>query len=243
MRFIGLLGTLALAAGLCAQSPAPSPSADEVMEKAIQAAGGREAAGKMTNYVAKGTLEITSMGVSAPTELYSKAPDKRYSLTVVDGYGEIRQGFDGAVGWSSEPQNGLVELKGDMLAQARRDAQFNADLRWKELYPTAEVTGKEKVGEKECWVLKMTPSEGKPVVRYVDAATYLQVKIVAHVYSNEGEFDMPVEFADYRDIGNGVKMPHTIKVVLPSVGELVTRYKEVQFNTEIDDAKFQKPKS
>lgn len=234
---------IATAAMLGAQESAPAPTADELMEKSIQATGGREAASKVTSLIAKGTFEISAMGVSAPTEMYAKAPDKRYTITAVDGYGDVKNGYDGTIGWSSEPQNGLVELKGPQLAQVKRESQFNGDLRWKELYPKAEVTGKEKVGGKDCWVLKLTPAEGKPVTRYVDAATFLMVKAITVAYTPEGEVEMPIEFSDYKDIGSGMKMPHTIKVTFPGIGEMSTKFKEYQINAEIDDAKFAKPKN
>jgi Protein of unknown function (DUF620) len=222
-------------------APKASITPDEIMEKSIQASGGREAMMKLTSLAGSGTMDIVSMGAKATTEVYAKAPDKRLTVTKVEGYGEIKEGYDGKIAWSMEPQNGLVELSGDRLAAARRDAQFNGELRWKELYPKAEVTGKEQVAGRDCWVLKLTPTEGKPVVRYYDAETFLMAKVVVSADTPQGPAEIPVEFSDWRDIGNGVKGPYTMKVTVPGVGELITKYTEMKFNVEIDDAKFGKP--
>ncbi len=222
-------------------APKASITPDEIMEKSIQATGGREALMKMTSLVATGTMDIVSMGGKAATEAYAKAPDKRMTVTKVEGYGEIKEGFDGKSAWSLEPQRGLVELSGAALAAARRDAQFNGELRWKELYPKAEVTGKEKVGDRDCWVLKLTPAEGTPVMRYYDAQTFLMAKAIVTTDTPQGPADVPVEFSDWRDIGNGVKGPYTLKVTLPGIGELITKYTDVKYNVEIDDARFAKP--
>ncbi len=220
-----------------------SITAEEVLEKSIQATGGREAALKMTSFVAKGSMEIVSMGGTATTEMYAKAPDKRLSITVVDGYGEVKQGYDGKIAWSAEPQNGLVELAGDQLASAHRDAQFNGDLRWKDLYKSVAVTGKEKVDGRDCWVLKMTPAEGKLVTRFYDAETFLLTKVVTTTDSPQGPAEVSVMPSDWRDLGNGVKAAHSMKINLPGIGDLITKFKEYQFNVEIDDAKFAKPKN
>ena len=229
--------------GYAQDAPKASITPDEIMDKSIQAAGGREALSKMTSLVGTGTLEIVAMGSKATTEMYAKAPDKRLTVTKVEGYGDIKEGYDGKVAWSQEPQNGLVELGGDRLAAARRDAQFNGELRWKELYPKAEVNGKEKVGERDCWVLKLTPTEGKPVVRYYDAETFLMAKLIMTTETQQGPTEIAVEFADWRDLGNGVKGPFRIKITLPGIGDLITKYSEMKYNVEIDDAKFAKPQN
>lgn len=225
------------------EAPKPAFTAEEIIEKSILASGGREAAMKVTSRVAKGTMEIVSMGGIATTEVYSKAPDKLMSTTNVEGYGEVKQGYDGKIGWSSEPQNGLVDMSGEQLANARREAQFNGDLRWKELYKTVEVIGKAKVGERECWELKFTPTDGRPFTRFYDAETFLLTRIVSTTDSPQGPAEVSVVMSNWRDIGNGTKAPHTVKITLPGIGDLVTTYKEYLYNVEIDDAKFSKPKA
>jgi hypothetical protein len=142
-----------------------------------------------------------------------------------------------------EPQNGLAEMKGEMAMATKRESQFNGDLRWKELYSKGEVMGKEKVGDKDCWVLKLTPNEGKPVTRYYDAESGLMMKSTATVVSPEGEAEVAVEFSDYADIGNGVKMAKTMKITMPGIGDLITKYKDVTYDVEIEDAKFAMPKN
>lgn len=229
--------------GYSQEAPKPASTAEEIIEKSIQATGGREAEMKVTSLVAKGSMEIVSMGGTATTEMYAKAPDKRMSVTNVEGYGEVKQGYDGKIAWSAEPQNGLVDLSGDQLANARREAQFNGDLRWKELYKTVEVIGKAKVGERDCWELKFTPTDGKPFTRFYDAETFLLTRIVSTADSPQGPAEISVVLSNWRDIGNATKAPHTVKITLPGIGDLITTYKEYLYNVEIDDAKFAKPKA
>lgn len=240
MRGILLISSFAWAFAAFGQETAkPAMTADQVMDKSIEAAGGKAALEKMTSYVAKGTLEMSAMGVTAANETWAKAPDKRLSVTSVDGYGEVLQGVDGKSAWSKDPQAGLKDITGEQLGQVQREAAFYGTTRWKELYPKAELTGKEKAGGRDCWMVKLTPAEGKPVMHCYDAETFL---VSRAVNPGPGGVEIPVELSDYKDIGNGVKTPHTIKVTMPEMGEMVIRYKEVTPNIEIDDAKFAKPK-
>lgn len=232
-----LVGTLFLA---LTAAFAQEPTAEQIIEKSIQATGGREALQAMKSYVAKGTLEIVAMGVTAPTEVYRKAPDKAYNITSIEGYGDVRRGFDGKVGWSDEPQNGLVDLQGEELAVQKREAQFHGELNWKQMFPKAEVTGKGKVGARDCYIVVLTPTEGKPVTRYYDVETGLLAKQVQTTATAQGEMTIPTEISDYKDVG-GVKIAHTMKMDMPGIGELLIRLKDVQANVAIDDAKFAKP--
>ena len=233
---------LSLALAVAQEAPSSTPTVDQIMEKAITASGGREALKKVTSFVATGSLEVVAMGVTAPTELYAKAPNKRLTVTTVEGYGEIKNGYDGTVGWNSEPQNGLVELKGEELATRKRDSTFNSELMWKELYPKSEVTGKGKVGDRDCWIVKLTPAEGKPVVRYYDAENGLMLKGISTVDSPQGSGEVTVELSDFSAVGEGAKVPHTMKLNVPGIGDLVIRYKDYKANVDIEDAKFAKPK-
>jgi hypothetical protein len=240
MRAVLIAGSLLFAASAFGQeTPKPALTVEQIMEKSIEATGGKAALEKMTSSVSKGTIELTAMGVTAANETYAKAPDKRLSVTTVDGYGEVLEGLDGKAGWRKDPQGGLRDITGQDLGQAQRDAAFYGNLRWKSLYPKSEVTGKEKAAGRDCWMVKLVPAEGRPVMRCFDAETFLVTRAV-----NPGPdgADIPVELSDYQDIGNGVKTPHTLKVDMPGVGEMVIRYQEVKVNVEIDDAKFAKPK-
>lgn len=67
-------------------------------------------------------------------------------------------------------------------------------------------------------------------------------KALAQTATADGEVEVAVEYFDYADIGNGVKMPRTVKVTLPGIGDLITTYKDVTHDVEIDDARLAMPK-
>src|SRR5690349_10141787 len=84
-----------------ADKPAPPaaalPTADQIIEKSIQATGGKAAYEKLNSRVSKGQFEIPSLGASGAFESYAKAPNKAKTIITIDGYGIIEQGYDGTI--------------------------------------------------------------------------------------------------------------------------------------------------
>src|SRR5262245_28303683 len=101
-------------------------TADEVIEKHLAAAGGREAMAKLTSRVMTGTVTVTSPvgNLSGTVELSNKPPNKARTLVKLDGtaFGipEIvnDQRFDGTTAYVSE-LTGAREITGDQLEVAK----------------------------------------------------------------------------------------------------------------------------
>ncbi len=243
-----ILPVVVLAIGVVAsaqQTAAPAApakldiTAEQVMEKAIDAIGGQKAFEGLKSQYMKGKFEFPSMGVTGESEIFQKAPNKQMSVTTVEGFGEIRLGFDGEVAWADNPMAGLTTMEGEALAAIRLQSTFNAELKWKELYPKAELKGKEPVGEREAYVVELTPAEGKPATHYYDAENFLLLRSDVVVPTMSGMNLVQWMFSDYKDV-EGRKIPHTVKQNIPE-GEIVITLAEVKSNIDIDDARFAKP--
>lgn len=213
-------------------------TAEQIIEKSIEASGGRRNLEKLTSTVAKGVMEIGEQHVHSTLEVYTKAPNKRLIVTSIEGFGEVRQGYDGKVAWSEDPSRGLRILEGAELADAQRDATFNAELKWRELYPKVELRGQEKLGEQSAYVVRLTPSSGKAITRYYDAENFLVLRQIMTRETAQGPMEIQVDLSDYRDIGGGVKGPFKIKQTMAVVGEILITMTEAKNNVEIDDARF-----
>ncbi len=128
------------------------PSAEELSAKCAKGSGGKEAWAKISTLVLSGTVEIPALGASGKLEVVAKAPNKILQTTsIADGQFVQKQGFDGRVGWKFDTQNGLKKLEGAELEEARVDANFDTDVRLKEIYPDMEVTGRTKVGAHDAY--------------------------------------------------------------------------------------------
>lgn len=222
-----------------AEAKKPSITAEEILEKSIEATGGRERREKITSSVTKGTITISAQGLQGSIEVYSKAPNKKLTVTTIQGFGDVKNGFDGQAGWNQNPKQGLRELEGAQLANARRDAVFNSDLKWKETYSKVELAGTEKSGDREFYAVRVTPREGPPRTVYYDSRTFLADHAETVVETPQGAITVKTYISDYRDV-NGVKAPFELKQTTPA-GDFLVKVAEIKYNTEIDDARFAKP--
>src|SRR5215468_6228718 len=156
-----------------AKTTSAEPTVDQILDKYVQAIGGRQAVEKVTSRVTKGTFEVSAMGLKGEIEIYAKAPNKTLTIQNVSGVGEIQDGYDGKVAWSQNPMMGLREKSGAELAAIARASDIHASLKTREHFSKLELKGKEKVGNRETYVILATPAEGAPVKMCFDAQTGL----------------------------------------------------------------------
>lgn len=237
--------TLALAGSVFAQQkpeakPAEAtPTVDQVLDKFVQAIGGKAAVEKLNSRIAKGTFEIPSMGVSGTTEMFAKAPGKNSTVVDMPGFGTFKQAFDGKTGWSQDPMNGLRDMSAMELAAAKIDEDFYRDIRMKELYPKIEIKGKAKVGERDAYLLEAPGPAGSPDKFYFDAQSGLLLKTEGERDSPQGKAMLETFLEDYKEI-DGVKLSFTIRINNPAISFTI-KLSEVKHNVPVDDSKFVKP--
>jgi hypothetical protein len=75
--------------------PAALPSVDQVLDRYVQAIGGKAVIEKQTSRVSKGSFELAAFGASGTAEVYEKAPNKTVAIVNIAGFGVIQEGFDG----------------------------------------------------------------------------------------------------------------------------------------------------
>ena len=215
------------------------PTADQIIEKYVQAIGGKAAIEKQTSRVSKGSLEISAVGLKGTAEVYEKAPNMTATIINLDGFGLVREGFDGKIAWSQDPQMGLREKAGAELASAKLDAEFFKPLRVKQLYPKLVVKGKDKIGDKEVYVLEATPAESAVETWYFDTQTGLMLRQDSEREGPMGKQPVQIFFDNYKDV-DGIKLAFTLRQVTPQFSVDI-KIDDVKHNVPIDDAKFAKP--
>jgi hypothetical protein len=216
-----------------------TPTVDEILDKYVKAIGGKEAIEKVTSRVEKGTFELPTFGASGTLETFAKAPNKTAMTIEIGGFGKVESVFDGTKGWSADPQSGLRELSGAELAMTKRDADLYRSLKLKSLYTKLEVTGKEKVGDSDAYVIVGTPAEGKPEKMYFDVNNGLLTRMDIEVESPQGAMAFQVYLQDYKPV-DGVKVPHTMRRESEAISFII-KLTEVKQNVPVEDAKFNTP--
>jgi hypothetical protein len=220
-----------------AKEVSPLPSVEQILERYVQAVGGREAIAKVSSRVLKGS-RIGADGVLVPEEVYSKAPNK---LLIITSYPKqvFRTGFNGAQGWAKSNET-TRDLPAEMLSQLRREAEFYKETRLKELYSKLTVVSKAMVGEREAYVVEAVPADGgSPEKLYFDVQTGLLLRKYSESKTVIGQYPSQTDYEDYREV-DGVKLPFTIRWSIPgrSWGRKIT---EVKQNVPLDDAQFNMP--
>jgi len=217
----------------------PLPSVDQILDKYIETLGGKAAIEKITSRQVSGTFEIPAMGASGTLKGFAKAPNKTIVIIDVPSFGVIRQGFDGTVAWGEDPMGGLREITGEELIATKRDADFHRDVHLKALFPTMTVKSREKVGDKEAYLIEATPTDGKAEKLYFDVKSGLLVRHDAERESPQGAGVVEIYFEDFKEV-DGVKIPFTLKRVMAAFA-ITIKFDEIKHNVEVEDTTFSKP--
>jgi zinc protease len=227
---------------------ASAQTADEIIEKYLTAIGGRAALGKLKTRSMIGTITLSTPGgdVSGPVEIVSQEPNKSRTLIKLDlssfGAGQMifDQRFDGTSGYVLDSLQGNRDITGNQLENMKNGSFPNPFLNYREMGATVELGGKEKVGEREAYLLIFKPTSGSVVRQYLDAESYLPIRVVVKVAAPQvGELEQTTELLDYRDV-DGVKVPFQVKATSSVQSSTITITK-VEHNTKIDEALFSKP--
>lgn len=231
----------------CART-AWAQTADEIIDKHLTAVGGRAALAKLTSRSTVGTMTMSTPAgeVSGPIEVQNQQPNKSRTLIKMDlsslGAGPmvVDQRFDGTSGYVLDSMQGNHDITGSQLENMRNSVFPNPFLNYKERGATVELVGKEKVGERQTYVVVLKPKTGSATRQYIDAESYLPIKVQLTVdIPQVGEVEQTIEFSDFRDV-DGVKIPFTLKATSPVQSFTITITK-VEHNLKIDNALFSKP--
>jgi hypothetical protein len=212
------------------------PSADSILEKYVSALGGAENIKKITSRVGQGTISVA--GKETPIEVFTKAPNKRVTVTH-NATGDSFTAFDGTAGWMGNTGRPAREMSAPESMASGLDAEFYLSLRMKEIFPQLRAGRPDKIGETEA--VSMTGVRpGQPPVRFFfDANTGLLLRTIRYAETPVGRMPTQIDYLDYREI-DGVKFPCRWTLSRAN-GRFTIQLKEVKQNVAIDDGKFVRP--
>jgi len=187
-----------------------------------------------------GTLDVVSLGLKGTVDIVSKEPNKISVTTTVDGLGTTRQAFDGKSGWTSDPISGLRDMDAREIALVERSL-FSADVRWREVWKSAELVETKRLNERTVHVVRLVPlSEASaPTTNYYDAENGLLLRTEMVIETAAATMPVTTDFTDYQKVG-GVLIAMRMEQLLPTA-TLVTQFTEVKFDVAINDSVFAKP--
>ena len=216
------------------------PSVDQILDKYIQAIGGRQRVAGLTSFVGKGSSAGYGPEGTRPIEIFAKAPNQRTMiLHTLDG--DSTTAFDGRMAWSAVPHKPVpvLALAGSELDGVRLDAELMFPARVKDTLATWRVGQLEEIDDKPVQVAQGSRPGGVLATFYFDRESGLLTRLVRYANSRVGRLPTQIDYSDYRDV-SGIKVPFHLKITWLDGQEDVT-LTDVQLNVPVDPAKFGKP--
>jgi hypothetical protein len=198
------------------------PSAVEVLDRYVQALGGRAALEGVKSRVSRGTLLHMKMegagtpqehpvnrGQEDPLEIVQQAPDQA-TISVGPPAQAMVQHLEGASGTVKGPQ-GEQPMAPQEAAVLAAQTDLRKDLKLRDRAEKARVVGREEIDGKDALIVRLGAGEdGISQTLYFDAATGLLRRQIINRPTLVGPLPEQTDFDDYRAVGN-VKVPYTVK--------------------------------
>src|SRR5215217_3380741 len=217
------------------------PSADEIFSKYAAALGGQTAIDKLKSRTAKGTVTQAN-GNSFQFELSQAAPDKFY-LLVMTQQGTIERGFNGQVGWEKTAR-GVREVTSAELINFKAANGLFSLLKLKEQYSRPPRVRKDKLGDRDVYILDGTTTPARRMRLYFDAASGLLLRRTTTMPTIIGIIPDQIDLEDYRE-AEGLKFPFEARAAILEVGNPTSTrtFTELKLNVPVDDSKFNMPQA
>ncbi len=222
-----------------------APSADQVLDKYIQAAGGAQRLASLTSFVATGTaVAYGDLGGTAEFIIFAKTPNQRTALITYKDHperGTSSWSFDGRTGWMKTPRGllGEYELIGSELDGIRLEAQLAFPGQIKQALDNWRGAAIRSIGDRDFLAVQGSGPRGFLATLYFDPATGLLSRMVRYGPSPIGRMPTQIDYGDYRDVG-GIKFPFEYKFTWLD-GRYTAKVNEVKANVAVDAARFGKP--
>lgn len=208
------------------------------IKKVLAAYGGEASLARITSVYSTASIEAFMRGDRGSSTRFFKRPRKLRAELVYQHSSETRilNGFRGWRGSNGEP---LREVHGPpYLAMAYQYKYLDLPFGFLDRGYKITYVGKETLHEKPVEILQLVDNEGTIMRVYIDAGTYLIVKVVGSFGIGPAEAELAAEFSDFREV-EGVKFP--FKVTNYSGGNKIaeTVATEIRVNKEMSDSLFQ----
>ena len=203
------------------------PTADQVLDKYIQALGGAQRLAGLTSVVATGN----ALGYQRATLITYKDTQRPASIWA----------FDGRTGWIKTPRGllGEYELIGSELDGARLEAQLSFPGQIKQALTNWRGAAIRSIGDRDFVVVQGSGPRGFLATLYFDPASGLLSRMVRYGPSPIGRMPTQIDYSDYRDVG-GIKFPFEYKFMWLD-GRYTAKLNKIETNVAIDATKFGRP--
>lgn len=211
-------------------------TADEVIDKHIEAMGGKDKLTALKSLRMETNLSVQGMEIPViQTSAHNIGQRVDISAMGMEGYVITTP----TAGWSYMPfmgQSAPEAMPEDQVKEGVDQLDLQGSLLgYKEKGHTVELIGKEEVDGTECYKLKLTTKEGKIRTLFIDSKNYYIVRRIAKANVNGQEMEVTVNFGDFKKTEEGYVFPHTIGGAFGQGDMTVTK---IEVNKPVDEKLF-----
>lgn len=209
---------------------------DEVVNKHLDAIGGKDAWRKITTM--KSTASLNVQGMDIPLTMYqvhNKAMKQEFVAMGMTAFTILRADS----GWSYMPFQGQTTpepMTAEQLKQGADQLDIQGDLLdYASKGNKVELLGKEDVDGTEAFKLKVTRKSGNEYVHFIDPATYYIIRSVSKVKVDGQEMEQKMNLSNYKKLPEGITIPFTMEsTTIPAPVNI----SKVEVNVAIPEAVF-----
>ena len=210
MKKVLLIATILITTIFSAQT------AKQIFDKNIENTGGITQWKLLNSIVLQGKV-ILGVDDEYPMRIYQQRPNLTKTVVYVGTKENVIEGYDGKNGYAMNYVVNKLQIQKDYVVE-----NFDTDyLDFESKGFTAQVLGKEKVGDKDCYKVELTKNVNKTVY-YFDVQNFYLLK--------EVKKDETLVYSDYKKVNNLI-MPFKIESSTPKKeGDYVMILYKIEIN-------------
>lgn len=233
-RMPGAAALAALAIFACSSlSAEPLPEARDLLERHIEAIGGREAILAQAESTMTGTFGMPAVGMEGEMIVASRKSGARATRISLPGIGEMVSGYAPDLAWSMDPFNGPRLIEGEELQAQIEQSEAGAILRDPEFVAAMETVGREEMGEQACYRVRVSWKSGRESFDCYAIDSGLLIGMESMQPSPMGDILAVTVISDYRDFGN-IKAPTSSQVEVMGQTQVLV-IESIEFGPPADD--------
>ena len=234
---------LIILAALALLAPAArAQSVDEIIARNVEALGGMDKLQSVKTLRSTATLKMGSF--QAAVEAENKRPDKVRQEFILQGLAQV-SAYDGKTGWQVNPFQGRKDpelLSADDTKGLQVDADIDGPLvNYKQKGSVAELVGHDSVEGTDCYKIKLTLKNGDVRIYYLDADSYLVIKLETQTIIRGSLQERETYYGDYEKV-DGIYYPFASESGQKDQPDRVqVTLDKIEVNVPLDDSRFAVP--
>ena len=209
-------------------APAALPGAQAIIDRHIEASGGRKALEAHSSVAIKGAVSIPANGMTGQIEVYAARPNKTLAKTTLAGIGEIQEGFDGTTAWSTSPMTGPMIATGEELAQKAFDSNFDRALGIAHMYESMKTAEKTTFEGRPVYRVELTKKGGGTDIEFYDVDTGLKAGSIVERKNPMGTISATTAVSEYKKFGDTLQ-PTVMKQTVSGV-QIITTFTSIEYD-------------